>query len=70
MDIVSFYDYFLKVGLNEMVRIAKYGPGGRFSQHCDESFYKNSSTRSWLTVRIVLKKGASAQFGLKGTTLR
>ena len=53
-----------------MVRIAKYGPGGRFSQHCDESFYKNSSTRSWLTVRMVLKKGASAQFGLNGTTLR
>jgi len=42
------------VGLNEMVRLARYGPGGRFGAHCDDSFTRNVWERSWFTVNTYL----------------
>ena len=38
------------VGLNEMVRVARYGIGGRFAPHCDSSFTRSVEERSWFTV--------------------
>ena len=38
------------VGLNEMVRVARYGLGGRFAPHCDSSFTRSVEERSWFTV--------------------
>ena len=41
------------VGLNEMVRVARYGLGGRFGAHCDTSFSRSAQERSWFTVSCV-----------------
>ena len=38
------------VGLNEMVRVARYGLGGKFGAHCDTSFTRSVEERSWFTV--------------------
>ena len=48
------------VGLNEMVRVVKYGLGGRFAPHCDSSFTRCVEERSWWTVRLLF-----VQFQLK-----
>jgi len=42
------------VGLNEMVRVARYGLGGRFAPHCDSSFIRSAYERSWWTVNMYL----------------
>jgi len=42
------------VGLNEMVRVARYGLGGRFGAHCDTSFSRSVQERSWFTVNMYL----------------
>ena len=42
------------VGLNEMVRVVRYGLGGRFAPHCDSSFTRSVEERSWWTVRLIL----------------
>merc|ERR1712037_843442 len=42
------------VGLNEMVRMVRYGLGGRFDPHCDSSFTRSVEERSWWTVNIYL----------------
>jgi len=41
------------VGLNEMVRVVKYQPGGRFAPHCDACFTRSVKERSWWTVRLL-----------------
>ena len=41
------------VGLNEMVRVVKYQPGGRFAPHCDGCFTRSVEERSWWTVRLL-----------------
>jgi len=42
------------MGLNEMVRVARYGLGGRFAPHCDSSFTRSAYERSWWTVNMYL----------------
>lgn len=42
------------VGLNEVVRVARYGLGGRFAPHCDSSFTRSVEERSWFTVNMYL----------------
>ena len=49
------------VGLNEMVRVVRYGIGGRFAPHCDSSFTRSVEERSWWTVRLLI----FAQFQLE-----
>ena len=42
------------VGLNEVVRVVRYRPGGRFAPHCDASFTRSVMERSWWTLNIYL----------------
>ena len=42
------------VGLNELVRVVRYHPGGRFAPHCDASFTRSVVERSWWTLNIYL----------------
>lgn len=42
------------VGLNEVVRVVRYGPGGCFKPHCDAPFTRSVEERSWWTLNIYL----------------
>ena len=41
-------------GLNELVRVVSYPPGGKFDPHCDSSYSRGVEERSWWTLNIYL----------------
>ncbi len=42
------------IGLNELFRYYKYGPGQKFSKHIDESFIRNELEASYYTFMVYL----------------
>ena len=51
------------VGLNEMVRLVSYPPGGKFDRHCDSCFSRSDEERSWWTLNIYLNTVAEEDGG-------
>ena len=52
----SHYGPHSMVGLNERMRILRYGPGHDFKPHCDGSFARDDSTSLW-TLMLYLNDG-------------
>ncbi|UJR17950.1 hypothetical protein I4U23_004849 [Adineta vaga] len=44
------------IGLNEVFRFCRYGPGGVFGAHRDSHFSRSSNERSFITINIYLNK--------------
>lgn len=63
----SMYGNWKLCGLNERMRILKYGKGNFFAPHSDGCYYPNVRKRSFHTVMIYLNEGEGLDFS-GGTT--